>query len=176
MQKRISLSYYAGLIDGEGSFSIQIQCRKYVKRGKENVKSGKECDLIVFSPRITMTLYYGNEVLKEMVKDFGGSVYKEKNRPATRWSLGTQDRCIAVTEALLPYLRIKKDIALRFLKAVKLIKANYRNYTPFMIKEVGHMALNLNEYKKVKYPKHLKKMLAVVAKRKAVTEKNDYLV
>lgn len=94
--------YLAGLMDGEGTWSIQQQ--KPPRR---------------FNPRMTMSLKYGHEALELLVATFGGSIYSYPEN-FKRWSMGRNvDQTIA-TEALLPYLVIKQDIAQRFLYALSI--------------------------------------------------------
>jgi LAGLIDADG endonuclease len=136
--------YLAGLVDGEGTFSIQINVR-VSKKGKQSVH---------FNPRITMTLSYGVEVLDELVQVFGGNTYPYKDG-ARRWSLGGREAMIAAATRLLPYLRIKRRIAEQFIEALEIFPVSRkahsrgeRSWTLDMSLRVAKIALALNPYKK----------------------------
>jgi hypothetical protein len=137
------LAYLAGLIDGEGSFSLQVDIRSY--KGVSSVR---------FNPRISMTLYYGTEVLDELAGSFGGKVYSYKNGQK-RWIVSRKEDLIIATMQLLPYLRIKKQIATRFLEGLKLFpqsrKAHVngeRSWSQETTLKVAEIALTLNPYRK----------------------------
>lgn len=100
-------AYFAGLFDGEGSFSIQVQIRTY--KGVENAQ---------FNPRMTMTLKYGHECLYELQRRFGGQVYEYDDGNA-RWNLSRREPLIAAAEALRPHLVIKGQICDAFLRAME---------------------------------------------------------
>ena len=106
-----NIAYLAGLIDGEGSFSIQVDIQYHKKR--PNVR---------INPRITMTIRDGNKVLDELKQTFGGQIYSYPSG-CRRWNLSKKQLILNATEELLPYLRIKKQIAEQFIEAVKLIPA-----------------------------------------------------
>jgi len=130
--------YFAGLMDGEGSWSIQVTLRE--QNGRKSVH---------FNPRMTMGLLHGNEVLDEMVELYGGKVYDYANG-MRKWSLGKRAVMEEATRQLLPHLKIKKEIAARFLDAMETFpktrkqEAGNRSWTPDMIEKVGHIALTLN--------------------------------
>jgi len=105
------ISYFAGLFDGEGSFSIQISIRPY---GKSN----KFC--VNINPKMVMSIRDGREVLETLQQTFGGQIYKYKDE-TWRWNLSRKQLILNAAEELLPYLRIKKQIAERFIEGVKLI-------------------------------------------------------
>jgi hypothetical protein len=136
--------YLAGLFDGEGTFSIQVNVR-ITSSGRKSVH---------FNPRMTMTLSYGTEVLDELVAVFGGEVYPYKDG-ARRWSLGQREAMQAATAKLLPHLRIKRRVAERFLEALAIFptsrKAHFkgeRSWTLEMVVKVARIALALNPTKK----------------------------
>jgi LAGLIDADG endonuclease len=138
--------YLAGLFDGEGTFSIQINVR-VSKKGKPSVH---------FNPRMTTTLSYGVEVLDELVQVFGGEVYPYKDG-SRRWSLGKREDLIAAATKLLPYLRIKRQIAEQFIEALEIFptvrvahRKGERSWTLDMTLRVARIALALNPYKKSK--------------------------
>ena len=134
------LSYLAGLFDGEGSFSLQALEREY-----------KGTKWINFAPKMSMTLQEGNEILDLLKKELGGSIYSYDNGKTRRWNLFTRETCENATKILLPYLRIKKQIAKRFLKALsyfpksrKSHSDHSRSWTAEMIRKVGMIAITLN--------------------------------
>jgi hypothetical protein len=138
------IEYIAGLFDGEGTFSIQLQL-DVSKKGVQTVH---------FTPRMTMTLHYGTEVLDELVGVLGGTIYPYKNG-ARRWSLGRRDEVTAAAKLLLPHLRIKQRIAEQFLEALAIFpteRADFRRgkraWTLEMTLRVARIALTLNPYKK----------------------------
>jgi hypothetical protein len=109
MKRDFDIAYFAGLFDGEGSFSIQVRPR-----------SGGSRPHLHFNPRMTMTLKYGTEVLDELCEVFGGKVYNDKHG-MKKWCLAGRVRLILATKSLLPYLRIKRRIGERFLEALELV-------------------------------------------------------
>ncbi len=100
-QREANLAYLAGLFDGEGSFSI-----------KHNNSNS------VYSPcvAIGMTQLEGIELVVEM---FGGKVRKDltSNRKSVmyRWEISKRSDVFFVLKSLLPYLRVKKALALLLL-------------------------------------------------------------
>jgi hypothetical protein len=95
-------AYMAGLMDGEGTFSIQV-----------SQPPGR----FWLSPRMSMSLRYGTEVLELLVEELGGNTYaKGANQRA--WVLGRRTHVLAACERLMPYLRIKRDICQRFYDCV----------------------------------------------------------
>jgi phage pi2 protein 07 len=122
------IAYLAGLIDGEGSFCIQM-----MQRNTPN-----------FSARMSMSIKYGHEVLKELVQEFGGHIYYYKDNMA-RWHLGKREELEKTVKLLIPYLRIKKSIAERFLEALSIFpKSRKQHWTQEMINKVYDIAVNLN--------------------------------
>lgn len=124
-----NIAYLAGLFDGEGSCSIQIQ-----RNPKVN-----------FNHRMTMSLKYGKEVLEDYVKEFGGKIYYYKDDMA-RWHLGKKELMIKAINLMLPYLKIKKEVCLKFLEALKYFPdKRIRNYwKEENINKVIDIAINLN--------------------------------
>jgi hypothetical protein len=144
------LAYLAGLFDGEGSFSIQINIRQY-----------KQKPSILLNPRMTMTLKYGSEVLKEFKEAFGGQIYSYKDAykdGMVRWNLSKIFPLINATKLLLPYLRIKKDIANRFLSALQLIPYSHgerHGWNQEIAIKVAEIALTLNPVRSRKSSKSI---------------------
>jgi hypothetical protein len=143
------LPYLAGLFDGEGSFSIQMRII-ISKKGKQTVN---------FIPKMTMTLLYGNEVLDELVEGLGGTVYPYKDG-YRRWSLGTREELQVAAHRLLPYLRIKRQVAEQFLAALAIFPTSRkahckgeRSWTLEMTLKVARIALALNPPKAKKSQK-----------------------
>ena len=144
---KVELSYIAGLFDGEGSFSIQVQIREY--KDKESVR---------FNPRMTISLKDGGEaILPRLVEVFGGQIYEYYERgKMLRWNLSRREKLIKTTEQLLPHLKIKKEIAKRFLEALKLFPkrknhlAGERSWDKETTLKVAKIALTLNPYRKSK--------------------------
>lgn len=131
------LAYIAGLMDGEGSWSIQI-----VEGRSPN-------------PRMTMTLKYGpDEPLKLLCEMLGGSIYFYKDG-MQRWSLGGTTSLRLATRQLLPYLKVKRDIAQNFLLALEkwpTLKGIDRRHgakawSPELLDEVSEMSKALNNHK-----------------------------
>lgn len=123
------IAYLAGLIDGEGSFTIQISIRT-TKKGTQYIN---------LNPRIGMSIMYGVEVLEELQSTFGGQIYKFKDG-VQRWNLSKNEPLINTVEELLPYLRIKKKIAERFLETIKI-----RTRDKESILKIAEVALTLNK-------------------------------
>jgi len=142
--KTTQLAYLAGLFDGEGSFSIQISSRVY--KGRKSIWC---------NPRMTMTLSHGHGVLSEMQQAFGGQLYDylEKDR-CVRWNLSKRHQLLSAAKSLFPYLRIKKQIASRFMEALNLFpkkRANHglgeRSWTAEHVQKIAEIAFSLNPQK-----------------------------
>jgi hypothetical protein len=155
----MQLAYLAGLFDGEGSFSIQVA-----------IKNNNGVEAVNFSPKLSMTLKYGNEVLKELQERFGGTIYPYADNTA-RWSIHGKATVKAAAEALMPHLRIKRKIAERFLHALSIFpehrKAHgqgQRSWTDAMVREVAEIALSLNPIKRRKPRKNTEHVLDRLAR------------
>lgn len=132
-------AYLAGLMDGEGCFSIQVALR-----------DGKNRKSLWLNPRTSMSLTYGRDVLKELVEVFGGKIYHYAKDD--KWDLAGIQNTKIVAETLLPYLRIKKKIAERFLEALSLFpdkRASHltgeRSWSLEKALTVAEIALTLNK-------------------------------
>lgn len=111
----ITDEYIAGFFDGEGCITSQMifQTGKYEKY-----------------PRVNVQLSIANtnrQTLEDISQKYGGSISKKGNRPQTVrecYSLcitGKENMSIFLN-AILPYLRIKKDqaiIALEFIETIR---------------------------------------------------------
>lgn len=159
MSNPVMDSYLAGLFDGEGSFSIQVSVRDY--KGHENV---------LFNPRMTMTLKYGNDCLYLLQERFGGQIYRYKEGEA-RWNLSRREPLIAAAEALRPHLRIKAAICNRFLEALARFpttRAGTNQYGGERVWKgedvlfVARAALSMNPYRKSPKTEDIVKHLASV--------------
>lgn len=156
-------NYLAGLFDGEGTFSIQVDMRRS-SSGKDSVR---------FNPRMSMTIKYGKEVLLEYVEAFGGTIYEYPDQGEYRWNLGTRKELLVAANQLLPHLRIKKKIAGRFIEALEIFpekrashRLGERSWTEEMVNKVAYIALTLNpdsarkSPKTIEYLKELEKIYA----------------
>ena len=137
-------AYFAGLFDGEGTFSIQVNRREYKGRPSAH-----------FNPRMSMSLKYGTEVLDELAKEFGGAVYDYPNE--RKWCVSRLPLLKAATKKLMPYLKIKKRIAERFSEALDIFPdtkrdgrhlRGERSWGEVAVLRVAQIALTLNPYKK----------------------------
>ena len=104
------LSWLAGLIDGDGCFSIGVKVDNRVHIGKQVRIALKEND---------------DWILKEIQEKTGiGKIYysnKGKPNGVCSWQTVSYSDAIRITELLLPYLRLKKEKAKQFLYAIKLL-------------------------------------------------------
>ena len=139
MERFHELAYLAGLFDGEGSFSIQVNIRSTTK-GKQNVQ---------FSPKMTMTLRH-RKPLEMLVEQFGGAIYENKNG-SFRWSLNKVSSLRTAAGMLLYYLIAKKDVCSTFLEALKLFPedrvnrfAGERAWSEENALKVAQIAMKLN--------------------------------
>lgn len=136
--------YLAGLFDGEGSFSIQVDVRA-TKKGIKNVR---------FNPRLTLTLCYGaEEALSLLQSTFGGQIYVyDKITPHTyRWNLSRIEELKRATSSLIPHLIVKREIARRFLDTLEKFPSfrryhasHERTWTKELCIEVATIAYTLN--------------------------------
>ena len=134
----LTLAYCAGLFDGEGSFSFQMVIRPTGKR---------RCFTI--APRLSMSLKYGGYVLDDLVACFGGHCVEYESM--RYWTLTRRVLVEEATHLLLPYLRLKRGIALRFLEALELMPRQRavhlrgeRTWTVEAAVRVATIALTLN--------------------------------
>jgi hypothetical protein len=149
-------AYFAGLMDGEGTWSIQVNIRSY--KGRESAH---------FNPRMTMTLAHGTDVLYELADHYGGTVY-EYDADA-KWNLSRRALLVPATEAMLPYLRIKRTVAERFLEALaqfptdrKDRRNGERSWDRDRVITVGHIATTLNEHRRgTQKPETLERLYAI---------------
>ena len=153
--------YLAGIFDGEGTFSIQV-----------NIRARKGIKSVHLNPRMTMSLKDGGkEVMELLVNTFGGNYYDYKGREdgMMRWALNKRLEIIKATNLLLPHLIVKKKIAQRFLEALEMFPENrqahrlgMRSWTKETVMKVANIAFTLNPYRKSKktldYLKELEKI------------------
>jgi hypothetical protein len=125
-------AYFAGLFDGEGSFSIGWSKKK---------------NYINFSPKMTMSLKYGGEIIEQLQKRFGGSIYHYDDG-MTRWNLSKKQSLISATNSLLPFLQIKKEIGIKFIEILDLFpKSRKEKWDKKRMNKVTIMAIELNPVK-----------------------------
>lgn len=142
-------AYMAGLFDGEGSFTAQVDSR-FTPSGRPNVR---------VNPRMSMGLKYGSEVLEMFVERIGGAIYsrtkaaKPADNATRQWVCSKRSELLTGVEILLPYLRIKRSIAERFLELVEIIpttrkgtnlSGGERIWTPDMVERAARLAFGLN--------------------------------
>lgn len=114
MTENEKLAYIAGMMDGDGSFSL---CRRTNPKGKN----------YLFFPYIQF-----GSLKKEMISDlkekWGGSIVFRPDRigkdgikrnPFYWWRLEKNGKCQPFLEAIIPYLEIKKERALFLLNYIK---------------------------------------------------------
>lgn len=104
MKEDLEMAYTAGLIDGDGSFSLLLH--KSVT--KENWRS-------YYEPCIQLSNQYKNMSVF-LHKKFGGSLrtkkpQKEHHKILYVWSLRSRNGCKAMIEKIKPYLKLKKEQA-----------------------------------------------------------------
>ncbi len=117
---KISPYYLAGLIDGDGSFQLQINVRK---------SKNSEIRSIRLNPRVAIGFRHGQEeekVLRDILRDCGfGKVYLinkgAENAKVVFMTTNIKD-CISATEFVIDHLRIKRDKAEKFLEMCLKIK------------------------------------------------------
>lgn len=109
-----SLAWMAGFFDGEGSLAIQVMLPDKRRRTP------------ILVPRMQIKLKYGCEVLEEFQKAFGGQLYqhRQKAREGWSWNLMGRENLRRAVEQLLPYLRVKRRIAERFLAVLALFPSD----------------------------------------------------
>jgi len=104
---KLSLDYIAGLIDADGSFSVSVKFRK----GKYT--QIEICPVVNFR---CLDLY--REVAESVQGTLGvGKIYDHSGGPNFKmvtWQTTKKLEALEVAERLIPYLHIKKDIAIEF--------------------------------------------------------------
>ena len=113
------LSYLAGIIDGEGSISIEIQSQSF--------RHNRKCDY--YSLRL-LVINTNLPLLNWIQENFGGTIRARKpvpnRRQCYRWNLCSHNAA-AVLAACEPYMIVKKAHVAVFLKfAATMTKANVR--------------------------------------------------
>lgn len=155
-------------MDGEGSFSIQVNVRK----DKHGNKSPN------FGPRMSMGLKQDREgkALRRLQERFGGNIYTVKDG-TFKWYLGTRAELEIAANALKPFLDIKAEPCERFLEALsyfpttrKAHAKGERSWTPEMTRKVARIALTLNPdgKPKTKTLEYLKELDAIYSQVDAV--------
>lgn len=113
----VVLSYIAGLMDTDGSFSI----KKQVKNSGTDVKNPR------YSPTIQLSMTDARAINFIRNNCNLGKVYVPKNRDTNigihyHWSIYSKNEAIIFLEKILPFLRAKKVNALLLLEFCKTIK------------------------------------------------------
>ena len=114
--KRTDWAYLAGLLDGDGCFTISItQSRR---------ANGDRKKVILISPRIVIGLKASDSLyLSKLFATFGvGKMYWHKMMTVdakASWHVLRLADVIAVSEGVLPYLLIKRDRAAKFLEVCR---------------------------------------------------------
>ena len=103
--KALPLDYVAGLFDGEGTFAINFQKKKDTYLG------------FVAAPIVQIVVGHAMPVLRALQQQFGGYICLRVKVPY--WRLYRRDDCRKFAEIILPYLRIKKDSCLTFIKILQ---------------------------------------------------------
>ena len=108
-QREANLAYLAGIMDGEGCFTI---------------KHNKTTDVYFTSVSVGMTELPAINLMVEM---FGGKVREDssgiRSRTMYRWESSGATKNKEVLESLLPYLRVKKDQAYTLLQCLSTIRS-----------------------------------------------------
>jgi len=115
-----SKQYYAwlaGLIDGDGCFSIQINKRQHRHNGRWSIR---------FNPQVCIGLKGPDAwILDEIQKETGlGRCYisnKTKGHARASWQTTNLADALAITERVLPHLRLKCRQAMRFFEACMIL-------------------------------------------------------
>ena len=111
MEQTLFLSWLAGFIDGDGCMSISVSFSNNQFRIRQQVRIALKED--------------NDWILKEIQeKTYIGKVYysnKGKPNGICSWQTVSYKDTINITELILPYLRLKKKKAEKFLEALKLL-------------------------------------------------------
>lgn len=104
MKEEIKMAYAAGILDGDGSFSLLL-----------HRSTTKESWRTFYHPCIQLSNAYKgmSEFLNEK---FGGSLrvkkpQQEHHKPLYVWSLRSREGCKKLIDKIFPYLKLKKDQA-----------------------------------------------------------------
>lgn len=125
-----NISYFAGLLDGEGTFTIK-RYKRYNDKSKLFYQTYISCS---FAESDLTSL-----LLKKLQKEFGGSISQwkqngeSKKRDVISWSIVSRD-AVKCAKRLKHHLKLKK------LQAEILIKLGKR------MKNIGHRGLSDKEY------------------------------
>lgn len=111
MEQKLFLSWLAGFVDGDGCMSISVSFSNNQFRIIQQVRIAlKEND---------------DWILKEIQETTNiGKIYysnKGKDNSVCSWQTVSYIDAIKITELILPYLRLKKHKAVKFLEALKLL-------------------------------------------------------
>lgn len=113
------LSYLAGIIDGEGSISIEIQ--------SQSIRWDRKCDY--YSLRL-LVINTNLPLLNWIQENFGGTIRQRPDVPnrrrCYRWNICSHNAA-EILKACQPYMIVKKDHTEVFIKfAETMTKANVR--------------------------------------------------
>ena len=109
--KKQSKVYLAGLLDGDGCFSLSLTCRDF-NRG------------ICITPQMRIGLK-GNDgkFLEDLQKEFGiGKIYysnRDKENAICSWQTVNTKDALTLAEMVFPYIRLKKQKCEKFIEIVK---------------------------------------------------------
>lgn len=147
-------AWLAGLIDGDGCFSIQVSRRQ--TNGRWSIR---------FYPQVCIGLKGPDAwLLEEIRKETGlGRCYisnKAKGHARASWQTTNVADALAITERILPHLRLKQRQAMRFFEACMIIDeckgrrvnkyAGERAYTLRDVWRIAEIATTLNEGRQTK--------------------------
>lgn len=113
MKEEIDLAYSAGIIDGDGSFSLLLH-RSTTKKTWRSF----------YEPCIQLSNAFKG-MSEYLYEKFGGSLrikkpQKEHHKVLYVWSLRSREGCKKMIEKIFPYLKLKKDQAILMLDFLKI--------------------------------------------------------
>lgn len=115
---KLSIPYIAGLIDGDGSFQLQIKFRD------------RKNKTFQINPRVQIGFKYlpkEEKLLYQIQKYFNaGKIYisnKGKENATMRWFTTNIDDHIKVCKLVIPFLELKKEQAKKLLSVCELMKS-----------------------------------------------------
>jgi len=163
--------YIAGIVDGEGSFTLQISERKW-KDGRTGIG---------LNPRVQIGFKYNtNEevVLKEIQKRLrGGKIYfvnnGKSNAAIVFWTTNVADT-IRFCEMLIPHLLIKKRQAKMLLESCKLIKTKIEGRAGTFLQKGTKFYSKDDYYKLVEISTTMNEGLQIQRWRNAKGRNKDY--
>jgi hypothetical protein len=123
--KETDWAWLAGMLDGEGHLGIR---RGYSKNTNKNQRATSQKEWLWFAPRISMSNTHIPSMEKSAMMMDSTLTKRKPIKSNYRYiyivEISARKKCIELLERIIPYMVIKKDIAILILEFCKLQRGN----------------------------------------------------